>query len=832
MRQRFIKLSFSKKLAIELVYLAILLVIAYTNYFILSQTVNVNRIKVSANKSIPMLTNVDGFWYYRLLEYLYYNHTIPHHDPLRAYPKGATYNYVFAPITFNMQYLTLLLIPIYGSPWYAAIYAPVVYAVVTMILVYFFVRRLTRKNLAALVAASLFVFSGIGLYRYSAGFYDHDIFCVMYLVILLWTSYEFLYELDLTKLKDKKTLAKLIFLVINFVFWYASFIDSSATYRAYLIILSIYLFMLPFSEIEIPLRNLLALFILVLLSPIFTAKYGANGRIVSYLKDFATIIFAISIIYYIVILRFKQIYAKKLESIFQISFPQFYLLIFLIAIALVTWAAIYGPLKSKVVVIKQIGIARTIAEWQPLIDWNLFFKAPLLAIHGMLVNLSHYYAPAKDSHAIIFWLALLEATIFLLTYIAEFTTRKIRIFDSNKGLVYYTLITLGYFLLAIVVGVQGVRLLSLFPLAVTMAFSLAFVFVDERSMIEIFLKPIEALKTSDIARGIYSIALVAFFVWLYYSYASSSYSITSKAWFAAINQVWYDAMQWIAHNTPKAAAFDFWWDYGYWVQTLGRRPTLTDGGHAAAIKDFDYYNAYHVFLGNLRESHDFLKKFNASYLLISWQEIGKWGAISYNAEYFANTFLHKRIHLFSAILPCILYQQANQSYNFICAVGSRNFVQVTVHGSLEHPSNVNLTIPGEFGSASVGLRYYLVSRSSGLKPEEIRYPANATVPAIFVLSAASYMSNPRLAYAELQGAIYYPNALGGYLIISSYGLDDNLFDVDRVANSTFVQLFLLGNNETNGLYNCAYSCNRFAIPVWSSDGFLGYVPVVKIWFVA
>ena len=39
---------------------------------------------------------------------------------------------------------------------------------------------------------------------------------------------------------------------------------------------------------------------------------------------------------------------------------------------------------------------------------------------------------------------------------------------------------------------------------------------------------------------------------------------------------WSDAMQWLKENTPEDAIVASWWDYGYWIQTLGERKTLAD----------------------------------------------------------------------------------------------------------------------------------------------------------------------------------------------------------------------------------------------------------------
>jgi dolichyl-diphosphooligosaccharide--protein glycosyltransferase len=39
---------------------------------------------------------------------------------------------------------------------------------------------------------------------------------------------------------------------------------------------------------------------------------------------------------------------------------------------------------------------------------------------------------------------------------------------------------------------------------------------------------------------------------------------------------WPESMQWVKENTPKDAVIASWWDYGYWISTLGERKTLAD----------------------------------------------------------------------------------------------------------------------------------------------------------------------------------------------------------------------------------------------------------------
>jgi dolichyl-diphosphooligosaccharide---protein glycosyltransferase len=39
---------------------------------------------------------------------------------------------------------------------------------------------------------------------------------------------------------------------------------------------------------------------------------------------------------------------------------------------------------------------------------------------------------------------------------------------------------------------------------------------------------------------------------------------------------WIDTLEWIDKNTPKDSVIASWWDYGYWITTLGNRTSLAD----------------------------------------------------------------------------------------------------------------------------------------------------------------------------------------------------------------------------------------------------------------
>ena len=52
--------------------------------------------------------------------------------------------------------------------------------------------------------------------------------------------------------------------------------------------------------------------------------------------------------------------------------------------------------------------------------------------------------------------------------------------------------------------------------------------------------------------------------------------LTGATGYPVTTNDWLDALDWIKNNTPRDAVFASWWDYGYWIATMGERATLAD----------------------------------------------------------------------------------------------------------------------------------------------------------------------------------------------------------------------------------------------------------------
>ena len=76
---------------------------------------------------------------------------------------------------------------------------------------------------------------------------------------------------------------------------------------------------------------------------------------------------------------------------------------------------------------------------------------------------------------------------------------------------------------------------------------------------------------------------------------------------------WLETLEWIKMSTPENAVVAAWWDYGYWIQTLGERATLADN---STLIDSMIKNIAKMFLSSPDDSWNMLKEMNADYVVV------------------------------------------------------------------------------------------------------------------------------------------------------------------------------------------------------------------------
>jgi len=94
----------------------------------------------------------------------------------------------------------------------------------------------------------------------------------------------------------------------------------------------------------------------------------------------------------------------------------------------------------------------------------------------------------------------------------------------------------------------------------------------------------------------------------------------------AQGQPWYDAMTFLRENTTEGSSVLSWWDFGYWFQVRGKRPSISDGGQGPRKEIADWFTAD---ANNWTAFEPWLKeKYKVDYILMDFTLPGKYGAIT------------------------------------------------------------------------------------------------------------------------------------------------------------------------------------------------------------
>lgn len=83
--------------------------------------------------------------------------------------------------------------------------------------------------------------------------------------------------------------------------------------------------------------------------------------------------------------------------------------------------------------------------------------------------------------------------------------------------------------------------------------------------------------------------------------------------FAVVTDDWPKTLEWIKNNTQKDSVIASWWDYGYWITTLGERKTLADN---ATIDTDRIAKIAKTFLSTPDQGWNLLQELDADYVVV------------------------------------------------------------------------------------------------------------------------------------------------------------------------------------------------------------------------
>lgn len=266
------------------------------------------------------------------------------------------------------------------------------------------------------------------------------------------------------------------------------------------------------------------------------------------------------------------------------------------------------------------------------------------------------------------------------------------------------------------------------------------------------------------------------------NYAKASYYETKYTIPGPYQQQWQYAMEWVRENTPADSTFVHWWDYGYWIQTIGERPTVTDGGHLNAF--WDHTTARYLMTAENEDTTlQLCKSYNVSYILFDSSDIGKYSAFSSIAS--DETGVDRLSYIPTLFLDDSQTQETNNETVYVYS-GGFYLDQDIIWADDLLPQN-NAIVAG----------FLLHEQNQQIKSVDVIVYYNNkrySIPLNYI-----YSNNKKIKISDngINGVLYFVPRL------TETGLNpigSSFYISEKVANSQFARMYLLSETEIPLVY--------------------------------
>ena len=607
----------------------------------------------TTGEKIPLA--LDPYYFLRVAETIVENGgELPSVDAMRGLGFGTSWSYEIMPRVIVSMYQ---IANVFGDYSLRAVnvLSPVIFYCLGLIIFFFLVYILTKSKFASLISSSLLAFSPAYLYRTMAGFSDHEaigmvaVFACLLFYLILLNNFE----------KDwKRTI--LYGLGIGFL--------TSLVFVSWGGAVSLIIMMIPFSFglywlFKCKDRKKAIVFYLVwiassILSPgIFHSSLigGMIGRFSGTYGLVVPAIFGLILLDCIfdVLVKIRKLNVKKENKTWYVlgSFA----VLGSIGLTLVgknvldvlksVWHAVLFPFGTN-----RVGL--TVAEnAQPyLMDWinqnsSMIFWLFVFGIFLLGIELGKVIRSKK--HGLLFglsWVILISAMLFSrISLLSIFNGENIlsqSIYLMGVG------IFVSYF-----IWLNMHKMFDKKKIDSSLIFLIALMFIvvlNGRSAIRTFflITPFVLLSVGYFIMKVFGYALrskdeiMRIVLWGIFLFAlggvllsvnTYSENISNQAKYTgpSAHGQWQGAMSWVNNNTDEGSVFAHWWDYGYWVQTLGERVTIADGGHfQGGYNGNERIGRYILTTDKPASAYSLMKTLNVSHLLIDPTDLGKYSAYS------------------------------------------------------------------------------------------------------------------------------------------------------------------------------------------------------------
>ena len=311
-----------------------------------------------------------------------------------------------------------------------------------------------------------------------------------------------------------------------------------------------------------------------------------------------------------------------------------------------------------------------------------------------------------------------------------------------------------------------------------------------------------------------------------YSFYNAS-MISAQGYIPSIyTQQWQKAMAWTRDNISQEAVFGHWWDYGYWVQSIGERATVLDGGNAKAY--WNHMMGRYALTGpNNEQALEFLYAHKTTHFLIDPTDIGKYGAFSSigsDKNYDRTSF----ISTFNKDPNQVLEKKNSTVFVYVGGIPTDDDIFYILNGT-------QIFLPK--GNAALGAILLEKDSTTG---ELTRAP-----DAVFIYKGNQYLIPLRYTFDEKltdfkegldAGIFIMPRLVSGTNGLQIQDKGSLLYLSNRTVHSQFARLYLF--QEENGFFELVHSEDdplvtqlRLSVPDFKGD-FVNYDTVrgpIRIW---
>ncbi|MFA4960764.1 MAG: STT3 domain-containing protein [Candidatus Pacearchaeota archaeon] len=604
----------------------------------------------TTGEKIP--SDLDAFYFLRITETLSENGSLPQYDNFRYSPGFQTGWH--PEIMPNL----IILMQKFVSPWYEVrdvfLASPVIFFMITLIVLFILTYIITKSKLAAVLASAFLGFTPAYLMRTMGGFTDHDAVGIMALLICFLIYYLSLKTIDkknknyyplifgfLTGLATVFTIAtwggiaRSIFLIIPLSF-FLNWIFKTKNSKDYMIKgLVFYVSWIIFT---------------LILGPIF--KYEISGIINIYLLGTEVILAPIILIFIVAdsLLIFQKKFSIKKNYRVLYSFV-ITILVGIIGLTISgknVFSMIIGVIQKFIVPFGGGRFGATVAENQApyLSDWIgqtgmvLFWLFILGVVYFgfeigknikslkrrfifigsyVLMILGIIFSKISET-SILNGENIISSAFYFIPLIFFWAYLAWIYFKEDFSFSYTQFFIFAWMFFTIVMGRAAARMF--FAITPFVCFMSAYFIISlfknwKKSKDEIF---------KVVAIVFFVLVLIASILFIYYSY--DIISEQSKYIGPSANLQWQKAMGWVRNSTSTDSIFVHWWDYGYWVESLGERRAVADGGHFQGEEGIHRIGRYVLTTPNPETALSYFKSMNTNYLLIDPTDLGKYPAYS------------------------------------------------------------------------------------------------------------------------------------------------------------------------------------------------------------